>query len=88
MEITNMEQVKENIGKRVRFQYETMTEPVTGVIIFGVTEDCEGDLIGFSNYYSVAYDQKATDDCTCCILWYDDRDEFDDEEFLEFETIE
>ena len=88
MQITNMKQVKENIGKRIRFQYKSMKEPVTGVIVFGTTEDCEGDLIGLSNNYSIVYDQKATDGGTYGTLLYDDEYEFDKEEFLEFETIE
>ena len=40
MKIENMDQVKQNLGKRVRFQYYEMKESVTGVIIYGETKSC------------------------------------------------
>ena len=85
MKIENMEQVKQNLGKRVRFQYYEMKESVTGVIIYGETKSCTGDLVGYENFYSVLYD-KFTDDC--CIWCEIEACMFKYSDIVLFETIE
>ena len=85
MQITNMEQVKENIGKRVRVQFDEKEGFIEGKLVEGDFVDCEGDSICLFSDCSIRFDKKDDRGCTICSL-YDAS--FDDEKFLEFETIE
>ena len=49
VQITNMKQVKENLGKRVRFKTNYMNTIITGIIVFGEYEDCDGVIVGYEN---------------------------------------
>ena len=83
MKITNMEQVKENIGKKVLFQHYTMKKPVEATIVFGEYEDCEGDIMGW-NKPSIRYDE-VNDGYTWCSI---DENMFENEDVLVLETID
>ena len=85
MRITNMEQVKENIGKRVKVKFDEVEGFIEGKLVEGDFVDCEGDSICLFSDYSIRFDKKDDRGCTFCSL-YDAS--FDNEVFLEFETIE
>ena len=85
MKITNMEQVKENIGKRVKVKFDEVEGFIEGKLVEGSFVDCEGDSIYFWSSYSVRFDKTDSEGYTLCSL--NDRF-FDKEEFLEFEVID
>lgn len=83
MKITNMKQVKENVGKKVLFQDGVIDNPVEATIVFGYFTDCEGDTLGFRNEYSVVYDEKVDG-----YTWYGWlSEECFEKNILVFETI-
>ena len=84
MRITNMEQVKENIGKRVKVKFDEVEGFIEGKLVKGSFVDCESDNICLWSGYSIRFDKKDDRGCTFCSL-YDAS--FDDEKFLEFEVI-
>ena len=85
MKIENMEQVKENLGKRVLFQCKWDEKSVQGRIVFGKIEDCEGDVVGYDEVYSVLYDEAAG----FCSTWCDIKnDMYIANNILIFETLE
>ena len=85
MKIENMEQVKQNLGKRVLFQCEWDEEPATGKIVYGEAKDCDGDIVGCLDSYSVICDFPDDNSCT----WYniEGEDSFQ-EDIVLFETLE
>ena len=85
MKITNMEQVKENVGKRVRVQFDEVEGFIEGKLVKGSFVDCESDSIYLWSGYSIRFDKTDNDGCTWCGL---SDIFFDKEEFLEFEVIE
>ena len=85
MKIANMEQVKENLGKRVLFQSKFNKKQVTGKIVYGKTIDCEGDEVGYEEEYSVLYDNPADFGGTWCDI---EEEDFFQEHIELFETLE
>ena len=85
MKIENMEQVKQNLGKRVLFQSKLNEKQVTGRIVYGKTEDCEGDAVGYEEEYSVLYDNPSYVGAT---WYYIEEEDFFQDDILLFETIE
>ena len=85
MKIGTMEQVRQNLEQRVLFQSKWDEKPVQGRIVFGKTEDCEGDVVGYDETYSVLYDEAAG----FCSTWCDIKDDMDiANNILIFETLE
>ena len=85
MKIENMEQVKQNLGKRVLFQCKWDEEPVTGKIVYGEAKDCDGDIVGHEGVYSVLYDNPTDFGDT----WYNIDDDIDImNHIVIFETLE
>ena len=85
MQITNMKQVKENIGKRVKVKFDEVEGFIEGKLVKGSFVDCESDNIRLWSGYSIRFDKTGNDGCTWCSL---SDICFDNEVFLEFETIE
>ena len=85
MKIENMEQVKQNVGKRVLFQCKFDEKQMTGRIVFGETEDCEGDVVGYEEECSVLYDSPSYVGAT---WYYIEEEDFFQDNILLFETIE
>ena len=81
MQITNMEQVKENIGKRVLFKTNFMNEIITGTIVFGEHKDCDRVIVGYENKYSIIYDKKREDGINTWFGYLEESDFYDIEVF-------
>lgn len=62
-----------------------MDSVVTGKIVYCVVEDCEGDIVGLSNCFSVIYDKENNLYYTWCDI---DQKYFDEGSIVVFETIE
>ena len=90
MKITSMEQVKQNVGKRVLFQCKLSSPQVTGKIVYGEVEDCERDVVGFEGVYSVLYDNSVYDNLSNFYkTWYNiEEEDFFQNDIVLFETIE
>ena len=85
MKITNMKEVEENLGKKVRFKNAVMDDVVTGKIVYGEVKNRDGYIVGFPNSFSVIYENKSKSHCTWC---YIDQKDFDEGNIVVFETIE
>ena len=85
MQIKCMEDVKKNLGKKVRFQFETMSKPVNGTIIFGDFKDCKGESHGWDNEYFIVFDEIDDSNYTWCVVT---EHRFKENNFLVFKTIE
>lgn len=85
MKITNMKEVEQNVGKRVKFQHFTDEKVVTGKVVYGVVDDCENSEVGLEGYYSVIFDNMDDEGCTWCRLY---ERIFKNGELLLLETIE
>ena len=81
MRITNMEQVKENVGKRVLFKTNCMNEIITGTIVFGEHADCDRVIVGYENKYSIIYDKKREDGINTWFGYLEESDFYDIEVF-------
>ena len=86
MKIKNMNDVKKCLGKKVKFQHNSMLVPVIGTIRKGVVNDFEGYEVGIDeNTYLVVYDELDIYGCSWCDI---DDYCFYNKDIIVFETIE
>ena len=85
MKIKSMEDVKNNVGKKVLFRSKWTNDKKIGKIVYGKVEDCDVDIIGYDYKYSILYDEKDAGGST----WHSiDNKDFEDGSIKLFETIE
>ena len=80
-----MKEVEQNVGKKVRFHFYNMQQPIIGTIMFDEYSGCTGCLVGYLEGYSVRYDEVVDDKYTFCSL---DEETFRRGDIVSFDTIE